>query len=347
MDTRFLQGNEAVALAALQAGIQFYAGYPITPATEIMELLAEEPARNPRFAYLHFEDEIASINAIVGASLAGAKAMTATSGPGFSLMQEGIGLAHMTRAPIVIVDVQRVGPSTGMPTLPSQGDVMQARYGSHGDFYPIAFSPNSVEEAYAQTIISFNAAEESLSPVVLLMDGYIGHLYEAIDLDAVNIPPVPRSRPPFGQGRRHFTGLLSRDDVPDTKDSAYYREWYAGYKKEIQIVADKYALFETVPNDKSNTIIISYGITSRIVRELGDAYAYFRPIRIWPSLDREIIEACQGHKKVVVIEMNDGQYGGEIERILKRESVSIPVIGGDLSLSQIVATMREKKVYKA
>ncbi len=347
MAIRFLQGNEAVALAALQAGMQFYAGYPITPASEIMEILAEEPARNPKFAYLHFEDEIASINAIVGASLAGAKSMTATSGPGFSLMQEGIGLGHMTRAPLVIVNVQRVGPSTGMPTLPSQGDVMQARYGSHGDFYPIAFSPNSVEEAYTYTIHSFNAAEESLSPVVLLMDGYIGHLYEALDPSVVDIKPVPRSRPIFGEGRRHFTGLLAKDNVPRTKDSGYYREWYAAYKKDVQAVADKYAVCESTPNTDSDTIIVSYGITSRIVRELGDAYAYFRPIRIWPSLEDQINEACKGYKNVVVVEMNDGQYAGEIQRILKREVVSIPVIGGDLSLSQIIETMREKKVYKA
>ena len=164
-----LQGNDAVALGAVKAGLDFFAGYPITPASEILHKIVEFPRQ---VKVLQMEDEIASINACVGAALAGAKAMTATSGPGFSLMQEGIGLGHMVEAPLVVVNVQRVGPSTGMPTFGAQGDILQCRWGSHGDYFPIALYPNSVAELYACTIHAFNAAEESLSPVILLSDGY-------------------------------------------------------------------------------------------------------------------------------------------------------------------------------
>ena len=293
MAKKLIQGNHAILEAAVVAGMGFYAGYPITPASEVMERAASVAAETEAFAYIAFEDEIASINAIVGASIAGAKAMTATSGPGFSLMQEGIGLGHMTRSPIVIVNVQRVGPSTGMPTLAAQADIMQSRWGSHGDYYPIAFSPNSVEESYTMTIQSFNAAEEALIPVILLTDGYIGHLYESVDFSSLKIPVVKNERPAFGSGRRHFTGLLSKDGIPCTKNSEYYREWLQNYKGTIQKVADRYNFHESIPNPKSDTLIISYGIISRVVRDLGDKYAYFRPIRLWPVLELSLIHISE------------------------------------------------------
>src|SRR3989339_1399655 len=218
MTKQLLQGNHAIALAAEVAGLKFFAGYPITPASEIIH----EMVNKKHIKTLQMEDEIASVNAVIGASLAGLKAMTATSGPGFSLMQESIGLAHMMEVPLVIVDVQRVGPSTGMPTLPSQGDIMQARYGSHGDYNPIVLYPNSVSECYKYTIEAYNASEESRSPVILLLDGFLGHLYETVDLEAVKAKILPRKQLPLGQGKRNFTGLLSRDGIPCTKDTAYY-----------------------------------------------------------------------------------------------------------------------------
>jgi 2-oxoglutarate ferredoxin oxidoreductase subunit alpha len=215
-----IMGNEAVACGALKAGMTFFAAYPITPASEIMHELAD---REPEIAFVHAEDEIASIHMAIGASLAGRKSMTSTSGPGMSLKQEGIGLAHMMEVPLVVVDVQRVGPSTGMPTLPAQGDILQAAHGSHGDYLPIVLSPASVEECYRYTIEAFNAAEESRSPVILLLDGYLAHLQETVDLDAIQVDVRPRTWP----GAAALTGLLAKNGVPQT---ATLCRWYAGMK---------------------------------------------------------------------------------------------------------------------
>ncbi|HNT30559.1 MAG TPA: hypothetical protein PKL83_06435, partial [bacterium] len=216
------------------------------------------------------------------------------------------------------------------------------RYGSHGDYYPIAFAPGTVAEAYQYTIECFNAAEESLTPVVLLTDGYIGHLYEAFDPEAVQIELKKRQRDSFGSGRRHFTGLLAKNGKPTTKNSDYYREWYQAYKQEVHAVAQKYAFYEDTPSEQAETLIISYGILSRVVEEIGDQFAYFRPIRIWPVLEDEIRERAEKYKNIVVIEMNDGQYAREVERIVKRNVVSIPVIGGDLRQSTIIADLKAK-----
>ena len=180
-----MQGNEAVARAAIEVGLNFFAGYPITPSTEIAEILAEELPRCGG-AYIQMEDEIASICAVIGASLAGAKALTATSGPGFSLMQEGIGYAKMTETPCVVVNVQRSGPSTGLPTKPSQGDMMQSRWGSHGDAPAIVLYPDSVRETYELTIRAFNLSEKYRTCVVLLLDEVLGHMREAVCLPDIS-----------------------------------------------------------------------------------------------------------------------------------------------------------------
>ncbi|MGB9810072.1 MAG: 2-oxoacid:acceptor oxidoreductase subunit alpha, partial [Caldanaerobacter sp.] len=232
MSKVLMQGNEAVVEGAIRAGMRFYAGYPITPSTEIAELCAEKlPFVGGKF--IQMEDEIASMAAIIGASLAGLKAMTATSGPGFSLMQENIGFAAMAEVPCVVIDVQRMGPSTGMPTSPSQGDVMQSRWGTHGDHSIIVLSPSSVKEAYYVTIQAFNLSERYRTPVVILMDEVIGHLRETVDLDEYkDIEIVERKIPenlegylpyrdiedgtspfiPFGKGiRYHVTGLVHNE----------------------------------------------------------------------------------------------------------------------------------------
>ena len=329
---KLIMGNEAIALGALKAGMSFFAAYPITPASEIMHFLAE---KEKEIEFVHAEDEIASVNMAIGASLAGRKSLTSSSGPGISLKQESIGLAHMMEVPLVIVDVQRVGPSTGMPTLPSQGDIMQARYGSHGDYNPIVLYPNSVSECYKYTIEAYNASEESRSPVILLLDGFLGHLYETVDLEAVKAKILPRKQLPLGQGKRHFTGLLSRDGIPCTKDTAYYREWYQKSKNRMIETAKNYKFYEYIKNKDSDTLLIAYGITSRVILPLKEKYSIFRPITIFPVLEDEIKEISKRYKKIIVIEMNDGQYKREIERVLKREVQSISVLGGAILLNEI------------
>lgn len=328
---RLMQGNEAVAEAAIKSGLKFFAAYPITPASEIMHCMAKKE----KISYVHAEDEIAAANMVIGASLAGAKAMTSTSGPGFSLMQETIGLAFMTETPIVIVDVQRVGPSTGMPTLPSQGDILQSAYGTHGDTYPIVFYPNSVEECYRFTIEAFNAAEEASSPVILLSDGFLGHLYETIDLESIRIQIKERERKPLGSSNRHFTGLISEGDIPKTKDTQVYREWNKKVKEKIENVAKNYAYFDYLQNERSDTLLIAYGITSRVILPLKEKYSIFRPIRMYPILEKEIKLVSEKYKNVIVIEMNDGQYKQEIERILQRKVKGVSVLGGGISLGEL------------
>lgn len=329
---RLTIGNEAVALGALRAGMDFFAAYPITPASEIMHFLAE---KEKEIAFMHAEDEIASIHLAIGASLSGRKSLTSTSGPGMSLKQEGIGLAHMMEVPLVVVNVQRVGPSTGMPTLPAQGDIIQARHGSHGDYNPIVFYPGSVEECYRYIMEAFNASEESRSPVILLMDGFLAHLAETVNLSRVKVEMKPRKLAPLGTGTRHFTGLLEKKGIPLTKDTAYYREWYQRIKNKMLATAENYRFFEYLENKQSDTLLIAYGITSRVILPLKSQHSIFRPITMFPLLERELQDAAQSHDRIIVIEMNDGQYRGEVERVLKREVFGIPVLGGSIKLNEI------------
>ncbi|MFH1637831.1 MAG: thiamine pyrophosphate-binding protein [Candidatus Woesearchaeota archaeon] len=325
-----ITGNEAVAKAALKSGLKFYSGYPITPASEIMHSLSKEKS----IKFVHTEDEIAAIIMALGASLAGAKTMTATSGPGFSLMQEGIGLAYAAQIPIVIVDCQRVGPSTGMPTLASQGDVLQSAYGTHGDTFPIVLAPNSVKECYEITAKAFNAAEESMGPVMLLMDAFLSRLYESVDLDKIKVEVTQRKLKPLGTSKRHFTGLLSKDNIPCTTDSEYYREWLNRMKEKRDKAAANYELYEYIENNDSDTLLIAYGMTSRVILPLKDKYSIFRPIRLFPVIEK-LKDIARKYKKIIVVEMNNGQYSKEVERILKREIEVLPQLGGKLSLKEI------------
>jgi len=328
---KVLQGNEAIAIGAIKAGMKFYAGYPITPASEIMHYLAKQKD----IQFLQTEDEISAINMVIGSSLGGMKSMTATSGPGFSLMQEGLGFAHKIRVPIVVVDVQRVGPSTGMPTMTSQGDIMQSRYGSHGDYFPIVFYPNSVEEYFKYTIEAFNASEESRTPVILLSDAFLSRLYETVDIEKIDFKIKSRSFKPLGDEKRHFTGLLSEGGVARTRDYKLYRRWIENMKKEIGKVAENYNFFEYMENKDADTLLISFGITSRIISPLKEKYSIFRPIRLFPVLEEEIKEAAEKHEKIIVLEMNQGQYKKEIERILRMDVKLINPVGGRISLKEI------------
>ena len=339
---RLVQGNEAIFLGAIKAGANFFAGYPISPSSEILVLAAEYAARDPGFKFIQSEDELAAANAIIGASLAGAKSFTATSGPGFTLMQEAIGYGHQVEIPTVIVDVQRVGPATGMPTMPAQQDIVQTNYGSSGDYYPLVFYPNSVEECYRYAA-AFSAAEESLSPVIVLSDAFVGHLNEVVDIDAIEVEVVPRSRPPLGTGRRFFTGLAHDEEgKPRTADAMVYREWLSKVKARHKKVAARYSDLEFKENTSTDTLLISYGIVSRVIAPLASEFALFRPIRIFPMMGVELRECAQGYEKIVVIEANDGQYACLVERELKREVIQIPLLGGRINLDLARKGLSEK-----
>jgi len=327
---KLLQGNEAIGMAAIKAGLGFYSGYPITPSSEIMHFLAKQDIE-----FVQTEDELAAINMAIGASLGGMKSMTSTSGPGFSLMQEAIGFAHKIEIPLVIVDVQRVGPSTGMPTMPSQGDISQARHGSHGDYFPIVFYPNSVEECFKYTIKAFNASEESLSPVILLSDAFLSHLYETVDVEKIEFDIKKRKISPLGDKKRHFTGLLSEGGVPKTRDPELYKKWMEKMSEKIEKTSKNYEFFDYKENEESDTLLISFGIVSRIISPLKDNYSIFRPIRLFPVLEKKLKEVADKHEKIVVIEMNEGQYKNEVERVLERKVNLIKQTGGKVDLKQI------------
>jgi 2-oxoglutarate ferredoxin oxidoreductase subunit alpha len=345
MTRKLTQGNEAVFRGALAAGASYYAGYPISPSTEILNIASGHAAEHPEFRFLQAEDEIASANAVIGASLAGAKAFTATSGPGFSLMQEAVGYAQKVGVPSVFVNVMRVGPATGMPTMPGQGDIMQVKWGSTGDYTPIAFYPNGVEEAFRITVEAFNAAEESLSPVVVLSDTFVAHLNEVVDLDAVaeEVAVVQRSIPALGDfvdQPRFFAGVLMYETGPNAGEPAtadadeYLRQFYAAKHRHLEVAA-RYARFEHGWNVDADVLVVCYGIVSRVASPLRDEFALFRPIRIHPILDAELREICASYREVVVVEANDGQYADLVELAIHREVKRVPLLGGRISLEAV------------
>ncbi len=337
MTKRLVQGNEAVMLGAVKAGAGYFCGYPISPSSEILAQASQYAAKHPEFRFLQAEDEIASANAILGASLAGAKSFTATSGPGFSLMQEAVGYAHKIGIPAVIVNVQRVGPGTGMPTMPGQGDLLQTRYGSSGDYTSFVFYPSTVAECYRYSIEAFNAAEDSRSPVILLSDAYLGHLNEVVDLDEIEVPVVPRTIAPLATGgTRLFSGVATYPDgEPATADSDEFIRQYIENRDDRRKVAEKYAFHEYGWNKEADTLVIAFGITRRIAQPLAPYFALFRPIRIWPTLDKELGEIAPKYKKIIVIEGSDGQYANVIERMLLRHVERVPLLGGRMSLEAV------------
>lgn len=342
---RLMQGNEACVEGAIAAGMMFYAGYPITPSTEIAELSA---AKLPRIGgkFIQMEDEIASISAIIGASLTGKKSMTATSGPGFSLKQEGIGYAIISEVPCVIVNVQRGGPSTGLPTSPAQGDIMQARWGTHGEHSIIALYPSTVREIYDKTIRAFNLAEKYRTPVILLMDEVIGHMREKIEIPKENQIEIynrkkPASNPKdyvpykvkeddmvpemanFGEGYRfHVTGLIHSETGFPTNNNKIAAELITRLVNKIENNADDIVEYEEYKLEDADEIIITYGATARsaksaidLLRKEGRKIGMFRPITIWPVAQNKIEYLAKNVRRVSVIEMNMGQYFLEIDRI--------------------------------
>ncbi len=336
MTTRLVQGNEACAHGALYAGCRFFAGYPITPSSEIMELLAQElPARGGMF--IQMEDEIASISAIIGAAWGGAKAMTATSGPGFSLMQEGIGYAAITETPCVIVNCQRWGPSTGQPTKAAQGDVMQAIWGTHGDHPIIVLTASNVRDAFEMTVRAFNLAERWRVPVILLLDEVLAHMRENIrwpqpgELEIVDRAAPADTRGfkpfagdaflPFGAGARfHVTGLAHGPEGFAVQGEAAARELRRMVGK-IQDHAEALTLCDTHKLDDATTAIVSYGITSRAaeaavdqLRADGVRAGLLSLKTLWPFPEHLVRDLAARVEFLLVPELNLGQMAREIER---------------------------------
>lgn len=362
---KLMQGNEAILEGALAAGMRFYAGYPITPSTEIAELSAE---RLPQVAgrFIQMEDEIASMAAVVGAALTGAKAMTATSGPGFSLKMENLGYAIHGEIPCVVVNVQRMGPSTGLPTSPAQGDVMQARYGSHGDYGVIALSPSSVEEAYRLAVRAFNLAEAYRTPVILLTDEVIGHLREAVSLpDPATLQIFDRSRPTeppgahkayrpdergipcqpnFGDGYRfHVTGLIHGEDGFPTSNPSVVDAAVRRLSEKLTRHLDEIYEAERRDLDDADVVVFAYGGTARsaqaavrLARQKGLKVGFYRPITIWPFHDEQVRAAVAGKRAVIVPELNLGQLAREVERAAHGTTQVVPVnkVNGEILTPQ-------------
>jgi 2-oxoglutarate/2-oxoacid ferredoxin oxidoreductase subunit alpha len=340
---RLVSGNEAIFQGAIRGGANYFAGYPISPTSEILQQASVHAEENPRFRFLQAEDEIAAAIATIAASLAGARAFTATSGPGFTLMQEALGWGHAVEAPCVFVNSMRVGPSTGMPTQPAQSDLLQIKGGGAGDYYPIAFYPNSVEESFRLTVTAFNAAEESLSPIVLLSDAFLSHLYEIVDLEGIEVKTVSRSKEPLGKGQRLFTGTV-HDKMGNVKtnDPEVYRAWLAEVKDRHQRVAGKYPLFEYLPCQGSSVLLIAFGITSRIVSPLRDRFSIFRPIRIFPLLEEELKRVTQPYRDLIVVEGSDGQYAGAVEWATGRKVLRVSCLGGGFKFQWIQHQIEEQ-----
>ena len=353
--TYFWSGNEACVEAAIIAGCRFFAGYPISPSNEIPDGLSE---RLPKVdgIFMQMEDELASIGAVMGASWAGKKAMTATSGPGFSLMQETIGWGFMTETPCVIVDVQRVGPGTGQATKCAQGDVMQARWGTHGDYAAIALSPNSVQEMFDLTIRAFNLAEKYRTPVVLLADETIAHVREQISVpEAKNIEIINRKKPKTGE--TEFFGLKEVAPMPAvgegfnvavtasthdergvrfTQDPAVHMRMIESLNAKIYGHADDIVDVESYKVDDCKVGVVSFGCTSRAVYEAveraeasGTKTGYVRLKTVWPFPDKAVRRLAKSAERIIVPEMNLGQVAREVQRVAcKTEVVKLNKIGG-------------------
>ncbi|KPL06113.1 2-oxoglutarate ferredoxin oxidoreductase subunit alpha [candidate division BRC1 bacterium SM23_51] len=369
----FLSGNQACCEGALAAGCRFVAGYPITPSTDIVERIA---VRFPLVGgtFIQMEDEMASSIAILGAAWAGAKAMTVTSGPGFSLMMEHIGLAAMTETPCVFVNVQRGGPSTGLPTLPGQADLMQARWGSHGDYEIIALSPNSPQETFEMTIEAFNLAEKYRTPVMVMTDECVGHMTEKVVIppaDEIELQPrryttlPPEEYQPFrpdadlvppmvkvGDGYHvHVTGLTHDERGYPVINAECQQELVQRLVDKIRRNTDAIVSYEEYKTDDCEIALVSFGITSRVAsRAVEMARAEGLPVGmvrlkvIWPFPEKEIRQLAERVRSFVVAEMNLGQMVYEVERCAagRAKTFLAPHAGGTVhSPQQILERIRE------
>lgn len=371
--THFLNGDQACCEGALAGGARFAAGYPITPSTEIVERFSK---RIPLIGgiFIQMEDELAASIAIQGAAWTGAKVFTVTSGPGFSLMMEHIGLAAMTETPCVFVDVQRGGPSTGLPTLPAQGDMMQARFGSHGDYPCIALSPDSPQECFNLMVRAMNLAEEFRTPIFLMMDEVVGHMTERVEIppaESIEITPrkltkkSPEDYLPYetngdlvpemavaGEGYKfHITGLTHDERgypsmTPDTQHKLINR-----LMQKVELAKDRIIQLEEEQTGDAEVVVISYGITMRVAeraiqmaRAEGIATGKLRLITVWPLAGDRIRELAGRVKALVVPELNLGQVSLEVERAVggRTRVIPVPHAGGTVHKpEQILEAIRQ------
>lgn len=357
----FMHGDHACAEGALAAGCRFFGGYPITPSTEIAERLAR---RLPEIGgvFIQMEDELGSMAAVIGASAGGARAMTATSGPGFSLMMENLGLAVMMEIPCVLVNIQRGSPSTGLPTMAAQSDVMQARWGSHGDYAIVAYAPWSPQEMFDLTVLAFNTADRYRIPVLLMADEVVGHMVERVEIPAAEkIPNWSRKRPkappngrfmPFlvedddlvppiahaGEGYKlHFTGL-THDALgyPDMSATTHH-ELVTRLKNKVRRNAPEIIRVEEYYLDDADIVVIAYGCTARsarrsvrLARKKGIRAGLLRPVTLWPFPEERVKELSKTAGTFIVAEMNLGQIALEIERIIRGPVKGIFHAGGSM-----------------
>ncbi|MCE5214369.1 MAG: 2-oxoacid:acceptor oxidoreductase subunit alpha [Methanobacterium sp.] len=359
----FIQGNEACARGAIEAGCRFFAGYPITPSTEIAEDMALLLPREGG-SFIQMEDEIAALGAVIGAVWTGLKGMTATSGPGFSLMQEHIGFAVMTETPLVIVNMQRGSPSTGQPTMASQSDMMQARWGSHGDYEIIALSPSSVQECFDFTVEAFNLAEKYRVPVMVMSDEIVGHMREKITIPK-KVDRTPRKMPDegpetflpfkapsdgtppmpaFGDGyKMHITGLTHDErGYPDASSPEAHSKLVNRLCDKIKNHTDDIVRIKKEFTDDAEIVVISYGAPARSVltavkkaRKQNIKAGFIKLETVWPFPEKLVKEAAVNANKIIMVEMNLGQIFYEVERVLSdKEVVLLPKIGGEIHQPQ-------------
>jgi 2-oxoglutarate ferredoxin oxidoreductase subunit alpha len=359
----FMLGDHACAEGALAAGMNFFAGYPITPSTEIAEHIAARlPLLDGRFVQM--EDELGSMAAIIGASAAGARSFTATSGPGFSLMMENIGLAAMMELPVVVADVQRASPSTGLPTMVGQSDILQARWGSHGDYGIIAYCPASPQECFDLTIRAFNAADQYRVPVFIMMDEVVGHMAERVVIPpAEEIPRYERKKPSHPPGEKTFYSYAPDEDLvpPIAHAGEGYKVHMTGlthdergypalnaptHDKLVNRLVDKVRLnaadiemYEEICTEDAETIVISFGCTARSARHAvmaarneGIKCGFLRLITVWPFPENRIRELIDDGnvKRFVVPEINLGQLRREVERLTSLPVLRLNHAGGEM-----------------
>jgi 2-oxoglutarate ferredoxin oxidoreductase subunit alpha len=355
----YFDGDWACGEGAMAAGCRFVGGYPITPSTEVVERISQRfPFMGGTF--IQMEDELASMAAVVGASWTGTKSMTVTSGPGFSLMMENIGLGAMMETPCVVVNVQRGGPSTGLPTMVGQADMMQARWGSHGDYELIAMSPQSPQEAFDLTIDAFNLSETYRVPVMFMMDECVGHMTEKVVIppaDELEVVPrlLTKKKPgefwPYkmngnpvpefaraGDGYRFHTTGLTHDERGYPVMSAECQEWNVRHLVEkIRLNADKIIRFDEEDIEGADVVVMAYGITARVTRmaidmaqEEGIKVGFLRLIVVWPFPEKRIAELSKKIKAFVVPEINYGQMSLEVERCAagRCDTIQVPHGGG-------------------
>ncbi|RDY28712.1 2-oxoacid:acceptor oxidoreductase subunit alpha [Romboutsia weinsteinii] len=366
---KLLQGNEACVHGAIHAGMKFFAGYPITPSTEIAEI-SSLMLPKVKGTFIQMEDEIASISATIGASIAGQKSMTATSGPGFSLKQEAIGYACITETPCVIVNVQRHGPSTGLPTSPAQGDLMQAKWGTHGDHSIIALSPTTVPETYSMTVRAFNLAEKYRTPVILLLDEVIGHMREKVEFNELeNLEIIDRKRancnaeefkafevtedliPPMekiGEGYKfHVTGLVHDETGFPTNSTEEARKLLSRQTKKIEDNLDDILMNEEYMTEDCEILIVTFGCMVRSskdsideLRAKGIKIGLLAIKTVWPFPSEAVKKLSEQVEYIFVPEMNMGQMILEVERVVKNNCkvVGINKFNGEIITPQEIVS---------